>query len=321
MSTVAETTNQALISGRAARAIVRDRKGFHLLESDNPTPKLVDGSHWAHMATLYHDCAELPAGRYPFAKVRRILDQQTTCDRALLLTLVTLDVRGSAAVRMQACRAVDQLISAKHVRESLQARFLSRVPPPDADFEGAAQLARTVDADNVRKFVSEIAAKGNLIAEVRAAWERTIRSRLPPTRWLDVTAQLELHDGFARAVAVAATQHDWTKKASTGVIDKIAAQLAKVVPEAVVVLDSWLKEFSSPKGRSADASEHGQLLEKETADDILVRIILRLPKALSRRTKRHCVKHGTPLAAFIAEAIGEKLDSVRRIRKVGERRR
>lgn len=183
-------TATALIS-RSGRAVVRDGETFYVLTADDPSPRLADGTHWAHLRGLHPNADLVPAGVHPFPDVRAHMLAVWREQLALDLVLIALDRDHDDAFRSETCGEIEKLLeSHPSVGEALRAILLSIKAPEDADFAGGIAVATVAGAKRVQQLFLELSGADDTIAAVNVAWRNALATLSTPADQVDAVSVL-----------------------------------------------------------------------------------------------------------------------------------
>jgi CRP-like cAMP-binding protein len=248
LSTTGSASSEVFLSGRAGYAVVRSADAFYRLSVDEPEPSPCDATYWSHLRGLHPDGVVLRGGAYPFIEAQRALRSSWQRDRCLSLALIALDVYHKAELRGRACSAAELLIAELDTGAFLRTRLLSRIPPSDADFEGAALIAKRVAAEQLHQLFAEVEASRSAIVAVLAAWDRLARDLPTPADRVDTTRVIEHVGAVARLVTLVRSgmRHEERSASTQWFISTVVPALR--IPQPLVLLNRWLNDVS-PKSR------------------------------------------------------------------------
>jgi len=195
--------SQALVSGRAAMAFIRESDEKWLLlryeKPDNPVP--CPRSEVARHLNGCNDVQQL--ANADLDGVRDSLFDAVDLTEATDLTLWLLDDRLSDETRAAASSDLDELLGYSELREMWTAVFWARPLPARADLGRAIAIARSVNAARVTECLSDLQAGQTAISAVRLAWDRLSRE---PEYFGESAREIEamcIRNGIFREFAIA----------------------------------------------------------------------------------------------------------------------
>lgn len=171
----------ALFSPAAGRAVVRvTAESYFLIRATTGLPEPCDATLWPHLRALHPDAELRAAGEYPFAELADALSSSAADHRALILTLIALDSEHDEALRIEACRVADTLVSRHEARSALRETLLTVPLPDEADVPGFVRCANGSDAHTLRGLVLDVVETAVLAATIRTAWANAARKLSDP---------------------------------------------------------------------------------------------------------------------------------------------
>lgn len=166
------TENRAWISGLAGRAFVADGEVlFTLSASAEETPELATPARLANFLRFYGDVEETSADEYPYEAVFWDLDRRTSSTRCVEFLLAALDRELDRNVRVIALGAADRLLGSEENFEFASLLFLNTIPPQEADFAGAHDIAVAEGHMMAAAFLQRVNKAVPEIQAFRRAWE------------------------------------------------------------------------------------------------------------------------------------------------------
>ncbi len=158
----------AVISGRAGRALLLDGDSLKSFDVDDPS-KLVPRRQ-SDVPYLFGETQDLRVlQNTDIESVQRELEHDSDCSCALDLTLISLDAELPDDIRQEALEGLDELLADSRVVERLENILYARPLPEEGDLEGALRLSNTESLSSA--LLQRFQECQQLITEVTEAWD------------------------------------------------------------------------------------------------------------------------------------------------------
>lgn len=159
----------AVISGRAGRALLLDRNSLSSFEANDPSH--IVPRRQSDVPYLFGEAQDLRLIEdTDIESVARELQADCNFNRALDLTLILLDGELDLNIRKKAMAELDVLLKDGWVRERLENILYAQPLPEDGDLQGALKLGQKTRFTEVSSLLLSFAESQPIIANVSEAW-------------------------------------------------------------------------------------------------------------------------------------------------------
>ncbi len=244
----------ALISGRAGRALLLDAGSLTSFDVDDPS-RLVPRAP-ADFAYLFGEMQDLRVVENTDVKaVQRELKQDSDSALALELALISLDAELPDDIRQEAMEGLDELLPDTSVAERLENILYARPLPEDADLTSVLQFCNE-HVVAVSTFLRRLEEREPFISEVSEAWDS-----IPTTVFGDYDQRAEflqtaVREGLFRTLVLSREAQSTT---STFLLNAGLNNSIKQLRNHRQVLQHWTTSFR----QSAETPAVNQEIEEE----------------------------------------------------------
>jgi tetratricopeptide (TPR) repeat protein len=250
----------AVISGRAGRALLLDGKSLQSFDTDDPS-KLVPRRQ-SDLPYLFGETQDLRIiENINLESARQELNHECNCNWSLDLTLISLDAELPDEIRAEALEGLDELLFDGRVAERLENILYARPLPEDADLAGALKLCDWGHQQNAFALLQIFQEQQSLISEVSAAWDAIPTKIFGGYEQQTEFQHVAVREGLFRTLVTRDTQ-------STVAAFLLKAGLnnsIKQLPNYRQVLQQWVTPFRQQSVTPKVVHEVAEEFETETS--------------------------------------------------------
>ncbi len=160
----------AVISGRAGRALVLEGNSLKSFDVDDPSQLVF--RRQSDLPYLLGETQDLRIiENTDLESIQQELKLECDCNLTLDLTLISLDSELPDDIRKEALEGLDELLADSRVVERLENILYARPLPEDADLPGALNLCDGAPLSNTLALLHRFEQRQSLISEVSQAWD------------------------------------------------------------------------------------------------------------------------------------------------------
>ncbi|HEV7398499.1 MAG TPA: tetratricopeptide repeat protein [Pyrinomonadaceae bacterium] len=250
----------ALISGRAGRALMLDGDSLRSFDVDDPSQLVPRApSDFAYLFGEMEDLCVLE--NTDVESVQLKLKHESDSALALELALISLDAELPDDIRKEAMEGLDELLVEARVAERLENVLYARPLPDDADLATALELCGDASLSSVLNLLRRLEEREPFIREVCEAWDS-----IPTKVFGDYDQQAEflqraVREGLFRTLVITRESRNTT---STFLLNAGLNNSVKQLRNHRPVLQQWTTSFR----QSAGASDIKNQIEEEVEAEV-----------------------------------------------------